>query len=67
MNIAKSSAGSKIEPPSPSTVGKIPRNGCMMRSVARNTHRTNGVPSFALNSSRKNAIARITVQTIANP
>ena len=39
----------------------------MIRSVARNTHRTNGVASFALKSSRKNAIARITVQTIAKP
>ena len=51
----------------PSIEGKMPRNGCMIRSVARNTHSTNGVLSFALNSSRKKAIARITEQTIAKP
>jgi hypothetical protein len=67
MNIANNSDGSKSEPLSPSVAGKMPRNGCMMRSVARNTHCTNGVPSLALNSSRKNAIARMIVHAIAKP
>ncbi len=47
--------------------GEDPRNGSMIRSVARKTQRTKGVLWFALNSSRKNAIAKITEQAIANP
>ena len=65
MKIAKSSAGSKREPLSPSTARKIPRNGCMIRSVARITHRTNGV--VAGSNYREFLLPGIMVQTIAKP
>jgi hypothetical protein len=39
----------------------------MILVAARSTHSTNGVDLFALKSSRKKAIARITVHAIANP
>jgi hypothetical protein len=35
MNMAKSIETSKTEPCSPSTEGKIPRNGCMILLAAR--------------------------------
>ena len=61
MKIAKSSAGSK-----PAALaldsGEDPSNGCMMRSVARNTHRTNDVPLFVSNARGRTPSARLTLQ-----